>query len=962
MSTERNTSGSLDETQSPRDPLSANIKALGFALGRVLTDQSGAAAFVLEERVRLMAKELRAGGNGTITRELQQLIAGLSIGEIFSLTKAFTLYFGLVNLAEAVERLRVLRERDRRSGPRAESVGAAVATLRAHGIPAAELRAWLEGALIMPVLTAHPTESRRRTTLIKQRRIFDHLLDLTLGARQLLPQEKRELHARLEREIVGLWQSDDVRHSKPSVLDEVENGLFYFQTVLYDLLPSLCRTFEQALADHYPEEQWRLPPLLRFGSWMGGDRDGNPFVTPEVTVATVRLMRASMLRHLIGCMDALFTDLSQSLQQVAVSPPILERIDSYRERFPDVAAGISHHHAREPYRQLLVFIRARLERTLQHTLTHEPVWGVEPRRVVAPEIYLRAEELLAELRLIHESLTANGGELVADGLLRDVIAKVTIFHLHTATLDLRQHSSRHLSALDELFRAAGVSERYAELDEAAKVELLAKEIAGSRPLATARLDGYSKETAETIQTFRVAAALLEQVDAEVIESYIISTTTSVSDILAVLLLCREAGLYKPGAYSRLNVVPLFETGDDLTNAPRLMAELLSLPAYREHLRFRGDVQEVMLGYSDSNKEGGFVAANWALYKAQLELSALADERGVRLRLFHGRGGAVGRGGGPAGQAILSQPPGTLRGQIKMTDQGEMISDRYLDPLTAARHLEQVVNAVLRAGFPEVLQQPRPEWMEAMEQIAAAGRAAYRGLVYERPEFFTYFREATPIAEISRLRIGSRPASRSGSDRIEELRAIPWVFSWMQSRHTLPGWFGLGSALEAFVDGATKGDPDDDGRRSSAPPPPGSAGAERLALLRQMYSEWPFFRTLLDNAQLIIAKADMGIARRYAELVADQALAERVFGTIREEYERTRRLICLVAEVDDVLDAQPVLQRAIRQRNPYVDPLSYIQIELLRRLRAGPPEAEQEALETAVLMSINGIAAGLKNTG
>jgi phosphoenolpyruvate carboxylase len=933
---------SAERHDNERDPLSANIRALGYALGRVLTDQSGAAAFALEERVRLMAKELRAGGDEAITRELQQLIAGLSIGEMLSLTKAFTLYFGLVNLAEAVERLRVLRERDQRGAltPRAESIGAAVATLRAHGIPAAELRAWLAGALIMPVLTAHPTESRRRTTLIKQRRIFDGLLDLSLGARLLLPQERSAAFARLEREIVGLWQSDDVRLSKPSVLDEVENGLFYFQMVLYDLLPEICRAFEQALSDHYPEEAWSLPPLLRFGSWMGGDRDGNPFVTPEVTVATVRQMRASMLQHLIACADALFTDLSQSLQQVTVSPAILERIESYATLFPTVAAGISRHHAREPYRQLLIFIRARLERTLRHTLEHEPVWGVEPRPAAAPEIYMRGEELLAELRLIHDSLMANGGELVADGLLRDVIAKVAIFRLHTATLDLRQHSSRHREALDELLRAAGVCEGYADLDEAAKVALLAKEIAGSRPLATARLGGYGEETAETIRTFRTAAALLEQLDAEVIETYVISTTTSVSDILAVLLLCREAGLYKPGAWSRLNVVPLFETGDDLTNAPGLMAELLGLPAYREHLRLRGDVQEVMLGYSDSNKEGGFVAANWALYKAQMELSALADEHGLRLRLFHGRGGAVGRGGGPAGQAILSQPPGTLRGQIKMTDQGEMISDRYLDPLTASRHLEQVVNAVLRAGFPEVLRQPRPEWLAAMEQIAAAGRAAYRGVIYERPEFLAYFREATPIAEISRLRIGSRPASRRGSDRIEDLRAIPWVFSWMQSRHTLPGWFGLGSALAAFVE----------------------PGAERLALLRQMHGEWPFFSTMLGNAQLIIAKADLGIARRYAELVEDQALAEAVFGAISEEYERTREMIRRVAEVDEVLDAQPVLQRAIRQRNPYVDPLSYIQIELLRRLRAGPGQEEQEALETAVLMAINGIAAGLKNTG
>jgi phosphoenolpyruvate carboxylase len=436
------------------------------------------------------------------------------------------------------------------------------------------------------------------------------------------------------------------------------------------------------------------------------------------------------------------------------------------------------------------------------------------------------------------------------------------------------------------------------------------------------------------------AALLEQVDPEMIETYVISTTASVSDMLAVLLLCHEVGLYRPGEYSRLNVVPLFETGEDLVNAPGLMDELLALPIYGDHLRLRGQTQEVMLGYSDSNKEGGFVAANWALYRAQVELTEVADRRGVRLRLFHGRGGAVGRGGGPAGQAILSQPPGTLRGQIKMTDQGEMISDRYLDPRTATRHLEQVVNAVLHAGFPEVVRQPEPAWVTAMEQIATAGRAAYRGLVYDDPRFLAYFREATPISEISRLRIGSRPASRRKSARIEDLRAIPWVFSWMQSRHTLPGWYGLGSALAAFEGGDHR----------------------RLLLLRRMYRDWPFFRTMLDNAQLIIAKADMGIARRYAELVGDQDLAEALFSTIRTEYEATVTMVGKVAEMGEILDDQPVLQKAIRLRNPYVDPLSYIQIEILRRLRAAPPDSDQEELETVVLMSINGIAAGLKNTG
>lgn len=933
-----------------RDPLSRNIRALGDILGRVLTDQSGAAAYALEEEVRKLAKDLRASHNPELAEQLTMLISARSVEELHGLIKAFTLYFGLVNLAESVERLRVLNERDRRHAneSRQDSISQAVAMLHSSGVPADAIQHWLDNARIMPVFTAHPTESRRRTTLIKQRRIFDSLIDLSLDQRLLFPDERMALLRRIERETVGLWQSDDVRNHRPSVLDEVENGLFYFQMVLWDLLPKIYAELEAVLAEHYPQQQWRLPAILRFGSWMGGDRDGNPFVTAEVTVETVRLMRSTMLQHYIDCIDALFTDLSQSLSQVPIGAALADRLAQYNTLFPAVAAKISPHHSREAYRQLCTFMRARLAQSLEHTQSHSPRWGIDPPPQPMPTIYYSSEEFLDDLRVIDTSLRANCGAPVADGLLADVIRKVMIFRLHTATLDIRQHSSRHLSALDELFSAAGVCKGYAEMDEDARIALLATEIRSPRPLAATRLAGYSAETAETLQTFRTVAALIEQIDPQIFENYVISMTTSVSDMLGVLLLCREVGLLRPGQYSRLNVVPLFETGEDLLNAPYLLEACLNVPIYREHLRLRGDTQEIMLGYSDSNKEGGFASANWALYKAQVELDAVAERYGVRLRLFHGRGGAVGRGGGPAGEAILSQPAGTLNGQIKMTDQGEMISDRYLDPYTAHRHLEQVVNAVLRAGFPETMHPPRPEWTAAMEQIAAAARQAYRSMIYDDPEFLSYFRAATPIAEISRLRIGSRPASRRNSARIEDLRAIPWVFSWMQSRHTIPGWFGLGAGLAAFVE--------------ATPQTEAQGATANLQLLRVMYREWPFFKTLLDNAQMIMAKADMSIARHYAGLVEDQELAGRIFSQIEAEFKRATAMIIQICQIDDLLDAQPVLQHAIRQRNPYVDPLSYIQLDLLRRLRAAPDSNAQEDLETTVLMGINGIAAGLKNTG
>jgi len=923
------------------DLLSANIRALGDILGRVITGQHGETTLNLVEQVRRMAKELRNAPTQTDPNALPRLIADLSLSQLQSLVKAFTLYFGLVNLAEGVERLRALRARDVRQAPapRAESIADAIHLLKQHGVPAAAIQEWLDHALIMPVLTAHPTESRRRTILIKLRRIFDRLIDLTFGERLVLPADRQAAITAIEREIVGLWQSDDVRNRRPSVLDEVENGLFYFQTVLWDLLPLLYRETAEALTAAYPDHQWHLPPFLRFGSWMGGDRDGNPFVTPEVTVETVRLMRSAMLRYLIGCLDRLITDLSQSVQQVKVDTVIIDRIAEYRELMPDAAATLNPHYRCEPYRQLCHFIQARLQKTLHYTLHHTPRWGADPQPPRMRDIYYHSRELLADLDLIDASLRNNGGALIADGLLRDVRTNVAAFRLHTATLDVRQHASRHTTALSEILAAAGVVSNYEALDESERVAVLSVEIRRPRPLTPSRLSHLSPATAETVETFRVMSAISEQLDPEIFQTYIISTTSQVSDLLAVLLFCRDAGLYQPGQYSQLNIVPLFETGDDLQRAPLLLDELLQLPVYREHLALRDNLQEVMLGYSDSNKEGGFVAANWALYRAQVALTAVTDRHGVRLRLFHGRGGAIGRGGGPAGQAILAQPPGTLHGQIKVTDQGEMISDRYLDPRTAHRHLEQVVNAVLRAGFPGMARHPEPEWVAAMERMAETARNVYRSLVYEDPDFLIYFRNATPVAEFNRLRIGSRPVSRRKSDRIEDLRAIPWVFSWMQSRHTLPGWFGLGSALEEFAE----------------------ADPNHLHLLRTMYRHWPFFTTLLDNAQMIMLKADMNIARAYAGLVPDQQLAARIFQQIENEFRRTERMICQITEQNDLLAHQPVLQRAIRQRNPYIDPLSFIQIELLKRLRAAPPE-EQVELETVLLMSINGIAAGLKNTG
>ncbi|MFN8566223.1 MAG: phosphoenolpyruvate carboxylase [Kouleothrix sp.] len=924
--------------------LSATIRFLGAILGQVIREQAGDTLYQLEERVRKLAKLLRAEPHPDHVAQLQQIVAGLTIAETRDLLKSFTIYFALINLSEQMQRTWVLRERAQQhpDQPHAESIGAAVAELRRTGVAAAALQQWLNSALILPVFTAHPTEARRRTTLEKLRRVAALVERKHAGAP---PDELAEIAQRITEEVAGLWQSDEVRVIRPTVVDEVKNGLYYFEATLFGLVPQLYRDLEAALVKHYPEHHWHVPALLRFGSWMGGDRDGNPYVTPDVTIETVRRMREWALRRQIGAIEQLSRRLGQSIRQVPVSDELHQSLAADAHAFPATAALLAHRNPYELYRQKCTYIREKLLRSERHAAEHMPDWGSADPLPAAGTFYHHSRELLDELKVIERSLRANAGASAADGILHDVIRQVEVFGLHTATLDIRQHSERHTAALAEVLRLAGVCGDYAALDEAARVELLAREVANPRPLIPARLP-YSAETAEIIETFRTVAAILEQLSPEAIQTYIISMTTGASDLLAALLFAKEARLYLPAqGISRLNIVPLFETGADLAGCDRVMEACLRLPIYREHLRLRGDVQEIMIGYSDSNKDVGFVAANWALYQAQRVLRDMARREGIGLRLFHGRGGAIGRGGGPANQAILSQPPGSIGNQIKITEQGEVIADSYGLPALAHRHLEQVLNAVLRAQFVPGHDAPA-EWEQALEQLASIARGHYRALVYDSPDFLPYFRTATPIAEISRLKIGSRPASRRNSDRIQDLRAIPWVFSWMQSRHTLPGWFGLGYALEAFVAGER----------------PEQEHGSKLALLQGMYANWMFFRTMIDSAQMILGKADLRIAARYAELTPDPAVAARVYSAIQEEYERTTRMICQVAQIDELLAQSDVLRTSIARRNPYIDPMSFVQVELLRRLRADPAGPDHAALEDAILLSISGIAAGLKNTG
>jgi len=919
--------------------LSHMVRFLARHLGQIISEQDGPEALALVEKVRSLCKQLRLTPQTQIAEEVASIIAGLSLEQLNLLTKAFTHYFGLINLAEKLEQLFVLRE-ESLLAPQAKREGtlsAAIRTLREQGVPAKKLQALLDQAQFTMVFTAHPTESKRPTILDKLHRISK--LAFRLSQERLLREEMEECLRLLREELVALWQTDEVRQTQPEVLDEVRGHLYYYKETLMRVIPSLYREMEASLAEEYPKTPWPLKPFLTFGTWMGGDRDGNPFVTPAVTVDALCLLRRVGLEYTLDSMGMLSARLSSSDRWAGVSEPLTLSMEEDAKHFPSLAQEMKRRSPREPYRHKCGYISEKLRLTLDYNNRFPAHWKTGLEKPPRGAWYATPADLLKDLTLISESLVQNRGEVLARGFLEDVIRRVEVFGFNMAAMDVRQHSGRHLAALAEIFKPIGLTDDYRSLPEDLKQTILIQELKSARPLVPERL-ALSPETRETLETFRMIASVQENLDPTALQTYIISMTKNVSDVLAVLLLAREAGIFLDGSHSRMDVVPLFETRVDLRNAGPFMDRLFKIDVYRRHLSQRSERQEVMLGYSDSNKEGGYLAANWALYRAQVDLARVADQHGISLRLFHGRGGSIGRGGGPAGRAILAQPPRTIRGALKITEQGEVISDHYGEPAAARHHLEQVLNAALRSSFPPKEVLPKKSWEQLLERLAESSHRAYRGLVYENPRFVEYFRLATPISEISQHRIASRPASRRVSDHIEDLRAIPWVFSWMQSRATLPGWYGLGSALGEYL----------------------KAEPEGLNQLREMYLQWPFFHQLLDNAQMILAKADLDIARRYAALCPDESLRKEIFGEIEREYRETYTAIQKVSQVTEMLEKEPQLYQSIKLRNPYIDPISFIQIELIQRLRSNPGEQLKAQLQEAILMTINGIAAGLKNTG
>ncbi len=931
--------------------LSTDIRLLGHLLGDTIRRLGGDQALALVEEIRAATKHLRAYHSVADARALRDRLGQLDLASLRTLIRAFSVYFDLINLAEQRARVRMLRHRAQdTSQPVAESIAAALRQMHQRGVPAVDVAALLDGALISPVFTAHPSEARRRTILEKLQRITDQLDRMEYG--RLVPRERDRAQALLAEEIETFWLSSLVRSERPTLQDEVHQGLGMLRH-LFEVVPWIYREIETNLMEVYPElTGYRVPSFLRFGSWIGGDRDGNPNVTPTATIEAIRLQQETVLGEYLRRIEQLWQQLSQAHPFVVPGGPVLEAFHRDAPLLPEQESR----NVFEPYRARCRAIAVRLQRTRDHLRSLQPHWTVQAKSG-PPGIYSNSQELLGDLREIADDLRQAQASASASGGIQDLIRLVEVFGLHLLTLDVRQNSIRHGEALAEILAWAGVCPNYLELAPVGRLECLVRELQQTRPLIPTHLP-FRPETQEVVQTFRTLEALLEQQCPGAVENCIISNTTEPAHLLEVLLLAREARLFRPQeGISRLNIVPLFEALEPLREGPGILEQLLRVPVYRRHLSLRGDVQEVMIGYSDSNKETGFLQSAWALYQAERALGETARQAGIGIQIFHGRGGAIGRGGGPANRAILAQPEGTLTGRLRFTEQGEVIADRYGCAAIAERHLEQIVNAVLRTS--NALESDRHEdhWEAILAQLAEKACRCYRALVYETPEFLTYFEQATPIAEIGQLKIASRPArrqepGRAGPQGLDRLRAIPWVFSWMQSRHTLPGWYGLGSAVCAHL----------------------SDHPQDRQTLAEMYQHWPFWRTLIDNAQMILAKADLTIARLYADLVEDQALANRIFDRIAAEHERTVDVIGLITGQKELLETMPILQRSIRRRNPYVDPLSFIQLVLLQRLRAGPaagvpacgvaaPPAEPRAdLLTGVLESISGIASGLKNTG
>ncbi len=908
-------------------PLREDIRFLGRLLGDTLREQEGSDAFATVEHIRQLAIRFHRHDDLAARDQLEALLTALPDDHTTLVARAFSYFSHLANIAEDQHHLRRARAHALAGAkPREGSLENAIARAQETGVDAKVLADFFAHAKVSPVLTAHPTEVQRKSILDCQWEIA-RLLD-TRDRSELTPDEMQEDEEAIRRAVLTLWQTRMLRRVKLSVADEIANALTFYDTTFLHELPQLYNRLEDHLALTVPD--WpkdELKPFLHPGSWIGGDRDGNPFVTADVLLAAIRAQSRKALSHQLEQLHRLGAELSPTSSLIDISDALKE----LAARSPDH----SPHRDDEPYRRAIAGMYTRLAATAQQLdeleAPRHPVGSAAP--------YADAAEFATDLDILHDSLINHKATLLARGRLRHLRRNVAIFGFHLAPLDLRQNSEVHERTVAELLAIACPGTDYLALNETARVKLLLDELATPRPLAAPSV-AYSAETQSELAIFHATRQIHQRYGQASIENVIISKTSSVSDLLEVAVLLKEAGLLQPLSHTLdVHIVPLFETIGDLENAAAVMDQLLSLPLYKQLLASRGNWQEIMLGYSDSNKDGGFLTSGWALYRCEIALTEVFARHGVRLRLFHGRGGSVGRGGGPSYQAILAQPQGAVQGQIRITEQGEVIASKYANPELGRRNLEILAAATLEATLlPRVFDNPPAEFLAAMEALSASAFNAYRSLVYETPGFESYFWESTVISEIASLNIGSRPASRKHSTAIEDLRAIPWVFSWAQCRLMLPGWFGFGAAIAEWK--AAHGD-------------------TGMQLLNRMNQEWGFFRTLLSNMDMVLAKSDIAIAERYSQLVTDDALRQAIFPRLKTEWRAAIDALLEITQTSELLDSNPLLKRSIRNRFPYIDPLNHLQVELLRRFRAGTTD---EKVQRGIHLSINGIAAGLRNSG
>ena len=934
-------------------PLVEDIRLLGRLLGDVIREQEGKPAYELVEQVRKLSVAFRRDEDAQADKALKKLLASLSGEATVSVIRAFTYFSHLANLAEDRHHIRRRAVHERAGRVQDGSLSLALSRIKTAGIAPKTIVQTLAHSHVSPVLTAHPTEVQRKSILDAERDIANLLAErddikarsavyanAKTGLDALATRELNHNELQIRARVLQLWQTRLLRFTKLTVSDEIENALSYYEATFLNEIPKLYADLEAELG------QQHIHSFLRMGQWIGGDRDGNPNVNADTLRYALKRQCEVALRHYLTELHYLGSELSMSAMLIEVTP----EMQALAERSPDTNA----HRQDEPYRRALTGMYARLAASLK-----ELTGGDAARHAVAPHNpYASAQELLADLQTIADSLQAQHGAALMAQRLRPLKRAVSVFGFHLATVDLRQSSDQHELVVAELLATAGVHKHYAKLDEAARVELLTQLLREARPLRVMGVQ-YSDLARKELAIFEAAREMRACFGADAIRHYIISHTETVSDLLEVLLLQKETGLLRGSLQDKrsvcdLVVVPLFETIDDLRRAASIMGSFYAIDGVASLVQRSGGEQDIMLGYSDSNKDGGIFTSNWELYRAEMGLVELFDQlftqHGITLRMFHGRGGTVGRGGGPSYQAILAQPPGTVRGQIRLTEQGEVIGSKYANPEIGRRNLETLVAATLEATLLPATQKAPKAFLEAAQWLSEHSMAAYRKLVYDTPGFTDYFFAATPIREIAELNIGSRPATRpkdgQSQPRIEDLRAIPWGFSWGQCRLTLPGWMGFGEAVEEFIQHH-----------------PSLSPKEALALLQKMQRQWPFFSTLLSNMDMVLAKSDLALASRYAELVTDKRLRQKIFALIEVQWHKTSAALQHITGDKQRLVNNAALARSIRHRFPYIDPLHHLQIELIRRFREGTrPQDRDERARRGIHISINGIAAGLRNTG